>query len=225
MSGVSGVVRLVALLLAVALPLAGLAAAPPTRTVKQHVEDCSANGAALLLDCKCVEKETTRLIAADKSAPWDVVFDRAAVACPSARVKADTATGELRYPQHTFEQRQALRRLALEFVAALDAGSEDDSVARIMATPKMTAAANQMPLYRPQIEQRVRELLARRAARGKLTEHRVSKIGPNYVLVDARAERPVPGVPGEAAHAAQDVVKFAWSASGKPEVADYDFGY
>jgi hypothetical protein len=53
----------------------------------------------------------------------------------------------------------------------------------------------------------------------------VARIGPDYVAVDARAETRVPGVEGEAAHAAQEIGKFSWSASGDPELAECDFGY
>lgn len=223
MSRVPLALRLIAAAVVFALPLPSTAAVPTTRTVKQHVEDCTRNGALMLLDCQCVEKEATRLIGADKSAPWDVVYDRAAAACPSARAKAQI--GDPRYRQFTFEERQAIRKVALDFVAILNAGDDNASFARLMATPRLIDAVSRMPFMRPQIEERVRGELARRAARGKWTDHRISMIGPDYVLVDARAETRTPGVEGDAAHAAQEVVKFEMSASGAPVLVDYSYGY
>ena len=219
-------VRFIAAVVAIALPLASFATAPAARSVKQHVDDCGRHGAPRLLDCPCVEKEAARLIGADKAAPSDVVFDRAAAACPSAVVKANgLGAGDLRFRHHTFEERQAIRRIVLELVAALDAGSENDAVARIMGTPWTAALLNRMPAARPQFEQRVREMLARRAARGKLTDRRVGIIGAMHVEVEARAERPQPGVAGDAAYAAVEIVKITWSANGEPEFAEYDFPY
>lgn len=225
MSDVPVVVRVVAAVVAIAAPILGVAAAPTTQSVKQHVETCSQYAAARLLDCPCVEKEAARLLGADKASSSEVVFDRAAAACPSAVVKANGFTGDLRFRHHSFEERQAIRRMALEFVAALDARSTDDSVARIMGTPWTAALLSQMPAARPQMEQRVRDVLARRAGRGALTDRRVAMIGALHVQVTARAERPLPGIEGEGAYAAVEIVKINWSANGEPEVAEYDFPY
>ena len=226
MSYATIVIRVVAATVAIAASIMSVAAAPTTQSVKQHVEACSRYAAARLLDCPCVEKEAARLIGADKAAPSEVLFDRAAASCPSAVVKANgLGVGDLRFRHHTFEERQAIRRIVLELVATLDADSADDAVARIMGTPWTAALLNRMPSARPQVEQRVREMLARRAARGKLTDRRVGIIGALHVEVEARAERPQPGVAGDAAYAAVEIVKITWSANGEPEFAEYDFPY
>jgi hypothetical protein len=219
------VMRVFAAVVAITAPITGFAAAQTTQSVKQHLETCSQYAAARLLDCPCVEKEAARLIGVDKASPSEVVFDRAAAACPSAFVKANAVTGDLRFRHHSFEERQAIRRMALEFVAALDASSADDAVDRIMGTPWTAALLNRMPTARPQMEQRVREVLARRAARGKLTDRRVDMIGAMQVQLTARAEQALPGIEGEGAYAAVEVIKIEWSANGDPEVAEYDFPY
>lgn len=226
MSDAHYIVRLLAAALVIVAPSLSFAGAPTERSAKQHAEACSRYAAARLLDCPCVEKEAARLIGADKAAPSEVVFDRAAASCPSAVVTANgLGVGDLRFRHHTFEERQAIRRIVLELVAALDADSADDAVARIMGTPWTAALLNRMPSARPQVEQRVREMLARRAARGKLTDRRVGIIGALHVEVEARAERPQPGVAGDAAYAAVEIVKITWSANGEPEFAEYDFPY
>jgi hypothetical protein len=225
MSDARFVIGVVAALIAIAAPITGFAAAQNTPSVKQHVDTCSHYAAARLLDCACVEKEATRLIGAHTASPSEVVFDRAAAACPSAVVKANGITGDLRFRHHTFEERQAIRRIVLEFVAALDAGSTDDAVARIIGTPWTAALLNRMPAVRPQMEQRVRDVLARRAARGTLTDRRIGMIGAMHVQLTARAERPLPGIEGDGAYAAVEIVKIEWSANSEPEIAEYDFPY
>lgn len=223
MFGVPGMFRVVATLVAIALPLAVFAAAPAAPKVNQHVADCGRYSGSRLLDCQCVEKETARLSIAEKSAPSDVVFDRAAAACPSTSVKS--AQDDPRYRHHTFEERRAIRKLALDYIAELSASSETDTVVRILSTPRFAAMLTTMPTMRAPFEQRVRDVLARRAARGKLTNHRVAVIGTDYVTLDARSDTRVPGVEGDGAYAALEIVKFSWSANGAPELADYDFGY
>jgi hypothetical protein len=225
MSDARFVIGVVAALIAIAAPITGFAATQNTPSVKQHVDTCSRYAAARLLDCPCVEKEAARLIGANPASPSEVVFDRAAAACPSAVVKANGITGDLRFRHHSFEERQAIRRMVLEFVAALDAGSTDDAVARIMGTPWTAALLNRMPTARPQMEQRVRDVLARRAARGTLTDRRIDMIGAMHVQLTARAERPLPGIEGDGAYAAVEIVKIDWSANGEPEIAEYDFPY
>jgi hypothetical protein len=222
MSGVPGALPVVATIIAMALSLTGFAAAPVAPPANQFVADCGRYSGSSLLDCPCVVREAARLAAEDKRAPADVIFDRAATACPSKTVKANDGM-DPRYRHHTFEERRALREFALDFVGELDAMDENDAVARIVSTPWNSALLSRMPTARTQFEQRVREVLASRAASGKLTNRRVGAIGTNFVTVEARAEKPAPNIPVEAAYSAVEIVKFTWSASGKPELAEYDF--
>ncbi len=222
MSGVRGALPVVATLVAMAISITGFAANPAAPPAKQYVADCGRYSGTSLLDCSCVEREAPRLIAENKGAPADVIFDRAATACPSRTAK-ELSGIDPRYRNHTFDERRELRKFALDFVAELDAMDENAAVARIVATPWNSDLLSRMPMHKAQFEQNVRGVLARRAARGKLTNRRVVVIGTNYVLVDARAEKPIPNVPPEAAYEAAEVVKFTWSASGKPELAEYDF--
>lgn len=206
---------------------AGRAAAPAATALPAPAsmlgEDCRRNGPTVL-DCVCVEKEAARLLQAAPRSPLDEVADRAALACPSHIVKRQ-APDDPRYRQPTLEQRVVLRRIALEFTALLDAGRNDDALARLVATPTVKTLIERMPGMREQFELRMRDLFARRAARGSQSDRRVVLIGPNHVIVEARATVPQPGVVGPSALTTQDVVKIEWSATGAPELGGYDFGY
>lgn len=217
--------RLIGLLTLIAMSFAmgSVAAQQSAGSAGEYAQDCRRNGSDWLLDCQCVGSQYDRMLASSPGLQPDVIFDRAAAACPSARVKANP--GDPRYRHHTFEERQAIRRIALDFAQQLDGGRTDEVIALLAATPQTAQMLQAMPGFREQFEQRMREVLARRAARGKLSQRRVVAIGADHAIVQARAEVAAPGIDGPDAHVMQEVIKIAWSASGEVELSGYDFGY
>ena len=187
-------------------------------------DECRTHASASLTDCVCLEREAAQLQARDRTQSFEVVFDRAAAACPSRSVTT-AGPNDPRYRHHSFEQRQAIRRIALEFTAALDSESAEQIIARLEATPTTARVLQMMPAMRAQHDERIRGLLERRAARGAQTNRRVVTISTDSAIVQARASVPVPGVPGESAYVTQEVVQISFSDAGMPKFGGYDYGF